>query len=300
MERIAQKREAARTAIVEIGKSRINAFDPVDTSVKRAEHITDHGKPVDKMTRTIGFDHNEIEPVGHIVGGENIACNRQAAKGKLRTINWSRIMFVRPFDKVVVAVIACKNAFRVRQGQNDPTLAQAIHLVIPVKPMVARDQIARARQNTEMLELAGAVIPDFDVIGVCVKANTDTACHWYILLVRDQLTSVNHHTLTATAGRRDPTVLRLVDKAVSDVKGKTVRRHHDSTGNATTLKLDVIENELAQLFIPGKIEHVLKAREGEDLRPLGIKEWETQLYRLRTLIDGRHIDFAPHTIALNQ
>jgi len=82
-------------------------------------------------------------------------------------------MFIGPFDKIVVTVIARENSFRIGLGDDDATFAHPVDFIITVEPMVPRDQVARTRQNTKMrilTSLALALKP------MLTRAATGTAC----------------------------------------------------------------------------------------------------------------------------
>ena len=109
------------------------------------------------MPKPVRFDDDKVEPVGHIVRCEHIARDRQTTKRELVVEGRIAFVLVRPFDEIVVAVVAGENALGIGLSNDNTALAQTVHLVIAVEPVIAGDQVARARQHAEMLELADAV-----------------------------------------------------------------------------------------------------------------------------------------------
>ena len=120
MERIGLKDEAARLAVVEIGKGRVDMFDTVNRPIERSENIAHHGKAIDEVPKPVGFDDDKVEPSRNIIRGEHIAGDRQATKGKLVVECRITFMLIRPFDEVIVTIVASENAFGIGQCDDNP------------------------------------------------------------------------------------------------------------------------------------------------------------------------------------
>ena len=96
-----------------------------------------------------------------------------------------------------------------------------------------------------MPEHHASIITNLDVIGIGIQRNRHAILHVQSCLVGIELAPVDHHPLTPCANRSDPTVQRLRDKAIADMKRQAIWGQHDPTGFPVALKLNVVQHELA-------------------------------------------------------
>ena len=61
VERITYEGHASHSAVIKVGKCRINLFDAVNIAIDRPKHIRVHRQSVDEVVRSIGFDHDEFK-----------------------------------------------------------------------------------------------------------------------------------------------------------------------------------------------------------------------------------------------
>ena len=197
---------------------------------------------------------------------KNIVGNIQLAKRKFRVEFWRIVMFVCPFDKAVVDVIAVHDAARIRPRQNDPRRARPAHYAVALKEVVAKDQVVRPAQNGKVPEPRRAVVAQFHVVRCCVEHDALAVRHIRAVLERQELTPVDQHPLTPAPDGGQPAIQRARDETVAQVKGNPRRRQHDAACNAAALKLDIRQGKLGKLAEPAEIQQVFEPLKGKDLR----------------------------------
>ena len=166
--------------------------------------------------------------------------------------------------------------------------------------MVTDQQVARAPQHREMAEMHRPVVADLQIVGIGIEPDRDAILRAKRAFVRQELTAVDHHPLTAVADGGDAPVARLGDEAVADLEDRPARRQKDAAGIAVALQLHIIDHHLRQRGEAGKVEDIFEPREGVDLHPSRAVKRLAQRQGSRPGVDGGHIDLAPHARALDQ
>ena len=222
VERIAMHHDIARLSVVQGGEGIVHRFDPINWPVNRPKDISRHRQPMQKMAGPIGFNHQKAKPRGHIIGGKNIAGDGQSPKGILVGKGRVRLIFIGPFNEIIVDIIPSNQSFAICCGKDDSTLAHPVGFFVSVKPVIARNHRPRFIQNAKMLEMHGPTVADFNVIFVGVKSNGDPVLHLERAFIGNELAAIKHHPLAGRPGRGDPAVFGLDDQAIPEVEGLAI------------------------------------------------------------------------------
>ena len=175
-------------------------------------------------------------------------------------------MFIGPFDKVVIDVIAGDRGHAVRRGDDNPAFAHAQRGLITVEPVIANNCRSGPAQNAEMLEHHNPVFPQFDIIGICIQRDGRAVCNIQRLLIRQKLAPINQHALTARSDRGNPPILWLGQKTIPQMKGQPLPGQQYAAGNAVALKIDITEYQVGQICIAREIQQIFEPPKGKDLR----------------------------------
>ncbi|MGA0924442.1 MAG: hypothetical protein ACO3R6_08130, partial [Lutimaribacter sp.] len=127
--------------------------DPFDIALNRAENIVRYRKPADKMALPIGFDHDKVKPRCNADCLENFVRDAEPGKGKLVGKIWVWVVFICPFHRTIIDIVAGNCGAVMRRGQHQPGGAHPFGFVIALKPVIAQNQAAGAAQNGKMAKL---------------------------------------------------------------------------------------------------------------------------------------------------
>ncbi|MPL84634.1 hypothetical protein SDC9_30599 [bioreactor metagenome] len=284
--------DIAHPAVVERGEGGVHHLDALELAVDRLEHVVRNAQPLDEMAAAIGLDREPGEPGRRVDADEGIAADGEPAEGIFGAeIGVGRI-FVRPFDRRIVDVIAGHRRLHVRLAEDQPRQTRRRIKVIALKPVVADDQMPRAVQDQGVAEAHEAALADLRVIGIDVERDRAALGRGHRALVRQELATVDQQVLAAMPDRGDGAVLRLHHIAVADLEHLARRSEQDAACLAVAQELDVVDVEPVEFGKPREIKDILVAGEGVAARARTAVEGLRQGQRARRHVHRPHIDLA--------
>ncbi len=169
LEGVALEGQVAADPRIEIGEGGVDALDPLDIALDRAEHVLVHLHLRNRMAAAIGLDDDEVERGQHVAGEEDITGDGEAAERELRTEIGLGIVLVGPFEIAIVDIVGGEDAAGRLIGKHQPRRARRRGKAIALEDVVAHHQVVVAEHDPGQPETLKAVVADLGVVGIDVE-----------------------------------------------------------------------------------------------------------------------------------
>ena len=206
-------------------------------------------------------------------------------------------MFVRPFDRGVVDIVARHRRLHVGLGQHQARIAQPLPRPVALEPVIAADDVAAAVRDHEMGKAHEAVVADLDVVGVHVDRDRRALLRRQVDVVRDELAVVDQQVLAPAPDRGDRAVHRPREITVRELDHLSLRGQHHATGDAVAAEIDLGEVQPAEFPNARKVEQIAIAFETVEPRARTAVQGLRQGQRALGHVSGVDIDLAAHAAA---